>query len=149
MIRKAKDRDISGIINVVKEAHGKSLSNTVPLDSKTLRKNIQVCILSSEHLVLVVDIDGEVEGAIIGVTHQLWYSRKKQAADLFVYVTERGTGHGANLMRRFISWAKNNPGVKEIVLGVNSGIGDSDRIKQLYERMGAVRVGDNFVVPQE
>ena len=135
MIRKAKDRDISGIINVVKEAHGKSLSNTVPLDSKTLRKNIQVCILSSEHLVLVVDIDGEVEGAIIGVTHQLWYSRKKQSA--------------ANLMRRFISWAKNNPGVKEIVLGVNSGIGDSDRIKQLYERMGAVRVGDNFVVPQE
>ena len=52
-------------------------------------------------------------------------------------------------MRRFITWSKNNPGVKEIMLGVSSGIGDPDRVKQLYERMGAIRVGDNFIVPQE
>ena len=76
----------------------------------------------------------------------LFYSRKKQSADLFFYVTEKGTGHGANLMRRFITWSKKNNGVKEIALGVSSGIGDSDRVKQLYERMGATRVGDNFVV---
>ena len=49
-------------------------------------------------------------------------------------------------MRRFITWSKKNNGVKEIALGVSSGIGDSDRVKQLYERMGATRVGDNFVV---
>ena len=39
--------------------------------------------------------------------------------------------------------------VREITLGISSGIGDSDRVKQLYQRMGGVRVGDNFVVPQE
>jgi RimJ/RimL family protein N-acetyltransferase len=146
MIRQALDRDITGIVKVVQEAHERSISKAVPLDVKTLRKNIQVCVLSAEHLVLIVELDDKIEGAFIGVTHQLWYSRKKQSADLFFYVTEKGTGYGANLMRRFITWSKKNNGVKEIVLGISSGIGDSNRVKQLYERMGATRVGDNFVV---
>ena len=58
-------------------------------------------------------------------------------------------GWGAKLMRRFIGWAKENPGVKEIMLGISSGIGDSERTKKLYERMGAVKIGDNFILPQE
>ena len=68
MIRKALDKDISGIIKVVQEAHEKSISKTVPLDVKTLRKNLQVCVLSREHLVMVVDLDDKIEGAFIGVT---------------------------------------------------------------------------------
>ena len=87
---------------------------------------------------------------VIGVTHQLWYSRKKQATDLFFYTSEsiRGDGWGTKLMRRFISWAKDNPGVKEIMLGVSSGI-ETDRTKTMYERMGAIRIGENYVIPQE
>jgi len=149
LIREAKNSDIKNIIKVCQDAHGKSLSSNVKLDIETLRKNIQVCILSKEHLVLVVEIDNFLEGAFIGVTHQLWYSRKKQATDLFFYVTEKGTGHGAHMFRRFIKWAKENRGVKEIMLGISSGIGDTDRTKRLYERMGAVKIGDNFVLTQE
>jgi len=149
LIRVAKEGDIKRIIEVCKEAHEASISKDVPLDVKTLRKNIQVCILSREHLVLVVVLDDEVEGIFIGVTHQLWYSRRKQATDLILYVTGKGTGWGAKLMRRFIGWSKDNPGVKEVMLGVSSGIGDPDRTRRLYERMGAVKIGDNFILPQE
>lgn len=149
MIRKAENKDVSGIMELVKEAHSKSISQFVKLDPKTVRTNVQVCILSAEHFVLVVELDGKIEGVLIGVTHQLWYSRAKQATDLFFYVTYEGTGWGAKLMRRFISWAKDNPGVKEIMIGITSGIGDADRTKRLYERMGAMRIGDTFVVPQE
>ena len=77
MIREGKFEDISGIIAVVKDAHEKSISSNVPLDSKVLRKNLQVCVLSKEHYVLVVDLGESIEGAFIGVTHQIWYSRKK------------------------------------------------------------------------
>ena len=149
MIRKAEFKDISGIMEVAKDAHEKSLSNSVAIDPKTLRNNLQVCILSAEHFVLVVELEGEIEGLFIGVTHQLWYSKKKQATDLFFYVTEKGTGWGAKMMRRFISWAKESPGVKEIMLGISSGIGDTDRTRKLYERMGAVKIGDNFILSQE
>jgi hypothetical protein len=149
LIRKAKEGDITRIIEICKEAHELSISKDVPLDVKILRKNIQVCILSREHLVLVVELDDCVEGIFIGVTHQLWYSRRKQATDLILYVTDNGMGWGAKLMRRFIGWAKENPGVKEIMLGISSGIGDSERTKKLYERMGAVKIGDNFILPQE
>ena len=149
MIRKAEFKDVSGIMEVAKDAHEKSLSNSVAIDPKTLRNNLQVCILSAEHFVLVVELEGEIEGVFIGVTHQLWYSRKKQATDLFFYVTEKGTGWGAKMMRRFISWAKESPGVKEIMLGISSGIGDTDRTRKLYERMGAVKIGDNFILSQE
>ena len=136
-------------MRVAKEAHERSLSSFVPIDPKILRNNLQVCILSAEHFVVVVELKGKIEGVLIGVTHQLWYSKKKQAADLLFNVTEECTGWGAKLMRRFISWAKENPGVKEIMLGTTSGIGDTERIKKLYERMGAVRIGDTFVIPQE
>jgi len=149
MIREAEFKDISGIISVVKDAHGKSISISVPLDSKVLRKSLQVCILSREHYVLVVDLGGSIEGAFIGVTHQIWYSRKKQAADLFFYVTEKGKGWGAKMMRRFITWASEDTGVKEIMLGINSGIGDPERTRKLYERMGAIKIGDSFVLPKE
>ena len=149
MIRKAENKDVSGIMELVKEAHTHSISRFVKLDPKTLRTNIQVCVLSAEHFVVVVELEGKIEGVMIGVTHQLWYSRKKQATDLFFYVTENGIGWGAKLMRRFIGWAKENPGVKEIMLGITSGIGDAERTKKLYERIGAVRIGDTFVLPQE
>lgn len=149
MIRKAEFKDVSGIMEVAKDAHEKSLSSSVSIDPKTLRNSLQVCILSAEHFVLVVELDGEIEGLFIGVTHQLWYSKKKQATDLFFYVTEKGTGWGAKMMRRFISWAKENPGVEEIMLGISSGIGDTDRTRKLYERMGAVKIGDNFILSQE
>ena len=149
MIREAEFKDISGIMEVAKDAHKKSLSDSVPIDPKTLRNNLQVCVLSPEHFVLVLELEGKIEGAFIGVTHQLWYSKKKQASDLFFYVTDAGTGWGAKMMRRFISWAKDNPGVREIMLGTTSGIGDVERTKKLYERMGATRIGDTFVLPQE
>jgi len=149
MIRKAEFKDVSAIIKVSKDAHQKSLSVSVPIDSKLLRNNLQVCILSAEHFVLVVELEGKIEGVFIGVTHQLWYSKKKQATDLFFYVTDKGVGWGAKMMRRFISWAKENPGVKEIMLGVSSGIGDTERTRKLYERMGAIKIGDNFILPQE
>ena len=150
MIRKAVNQDAAKILDLCKEAHEESTITTAPLDPKTLRTNLQICVLSAEHLVLVVEVDDKIEGMIIGVTHQLWYSRKKQATDLLFYTSKRirGEGWGAKLMRRFISWAKENPGVKEIMLGVSSGI-ETDRTKTLYKRMGAIRIGENYVIPQE
>tara|TARA_R100000687_G_C6382301_1_gene133227 strand:- start:147 stop:596 length:450 start_codon:yes stop_codon:yes gene_type:complete len=149
MIRVAENKDVTGIMELAKEAHKESISRFVPLDPKILRTNVQVCVLSAEHLVMVVELDGKIEGVLIGVTHRLWYSKKKQATDLFFYVTVEGIGWGAKLMRRFISWAKDNRGVKEIMLGTTSGIGDVERTNKLYERMGAVRIGDTFVLPKE
>ena len=149
MIRIAKNSDIKQIIGVCQEAHQLSLSKDVPLDEKILRKNIQVCVLSAEHLVNVVDIDGTIEGVFIGVTHKLWYSRKKQAVDLFFYVTDKGRGWGTIMLRAYIRWARLNNGVAEIILGVTSGIGDMDRTRKLYERMGAIKMGDSFILPKE
>ena len=149
MIRIAKNSDIKQIIRVCKEAHQLSLSKDVPLDEKVLWKNIQVCVLSAEHLVNVVDIGGTIEGVFIGVTHKLWYSKKKQAVDLFFYVTDKGRGWGTIMLRAYIRWARLNNGVAEIILGVTSGIGDMDRTRKLYERMGAIKMGDSFILPKE
>ena len=149
MIRIAKNSDIKQIIRVCQEAHQLSLSKDVPLDEKILRKNIQVCVLSAEHLLNVVDVAGSIEGVFIGVTNQLWYSKKKQSTDLFFYVTDKGRGWGSSLLRAYIRWARTNKGVAEITLGITSGIGDMNRTRQLYERMGAIKMGDSFILPKE
>ena len=57
MIRKAEFKDVSAIMEVAKDAHQKSLSVSVPIDPKLLRNNLQVCILSAEHFVLVVELE--------------------------------------------------------------------------------------------
>ena len=88
LIRKAVNQDVSKIVDLCKEAHEESKITTAPLDPKTLRTNVQICVLSAEHLVMVVEVDDKIEGMIIGVTHQLWYSRKKQATDLFFYTSQ-------------------------------------------------------------
>ena len=41
MIRSAKNSDIKKIVDIVKEAHQLSVSKKVPLDEKTLEKNLQ------------------------------------------------------------------------------------------------------------
>ena len=97
MIRKAVNQDVSKIVDLCKEAHEESKITTAPLDPKTLRTNVQICVLSAEHLVMVVEVDDKIEGMIIGVTHQLWYSRKKQATDLFFYTSKRIRGDGWGL----------------------------------------------------
>lgn len=145
MIRKGKFSDINQIIEVCKEAALKSVSNHVPIHDDVLKKSLQIIIHSPEHCCFVTEIDGKIEGVMLGVSNPLWYSKKKTANDLFVYTTEKGKGSGAYLMRRFISWAKKQPGVEEIMLGTNSGI-DQDRTKALYERMGAKKIGDSFYI---
>ena len=42
-----------------------------------------------------------------------------------------------------------NKGVAEITLGITSGIGDMNRTRKLYERMGAIKMGDSFILPKE
>ena len=60
MIRKAENKDLSKIVELSREGHTESVITTAPLDVKTLRTNLQICILSAEHLVLVVDIEDEI-----------------------------------------------------------------------------------------
>ena len=85
MIRKAVNKDLAGLIKLAKEAHEKSISNSVKLDVKLIRKNIQICILSAEHFVFVVEIDGEIEGAIIWSDSSVVVF-KKQASNRFIFI---------------------------------------------------------------
>lgn len=145
MIRTGKFKDINGMIRVCHLAHEESVSMHVPIDEAELRKTLQVIVNSREHCCFVTEIDGQIEGLMLGVSNPLWYSRKKQAADLFLYTTEKGRGTGHLLMRRYISWAKRQPGVKEIMIGINSGI-DYERTIELYKRMGATQIGAMFYI---
>lgn len=145
MIRKAKFSDIKEIIRICKEAHEKSISFHVPIDDKEATRSLQIVINSRDHCCFVTEIDGNIEGVMIGVSNPLWYSRKKQAADLLLYVTEKGKGTGTFLMRRYISWAKKQPGVKEIMIGTVSGI-EYERTCKLYERMGAEKIGAIYYI---
>lgn len=145
MIRQGRFSDIKGIIKVFEEAHDKSVSFHVPINIKELTKSLQIIINSREHCCFVTEIDGQIEGVMLGVSNPMWYTRMRQATDLFLYTTDKGKGTGAWLMRRFISWAKRQPGVKEIMVGVSSGI-DYERTIELYKRMGAKQVGAMFYI---
>ena len=145
MIRQGLFKDIKGMMPLMKEAHDKSLWSDVPVDDKILRHTLQVVVNSREHCCFVTEIDGKIEGVMIGLTNQMYFSKKKEAVDLFVYTSDKAMGTGHLLMRRYISWAKKQAGVVKICMGTNSGI-DQDKSKRLYELMGAKHIGDLFMI---
>ncbi len=55
-------------------------------------------------------------------------------------------GYAVRLLRAFEQWAKNRK-VIEISLGVNSGV-DLDTTGRFFQKMGYLKVGENFVKTQ-
>lgn len=139
--RMAKFGDIPRLIILLRGAHAEFGHEDAPPDDEHIRNTLQRLINQREGFVSLLDFDGELKGVFMGVINRLWYSRKRQAVDIIYYVTEDCRGYGARLLTEFIAWARNQPGVVEINLGIMSGFKESDRVERMFHVMGAHRLG--------
>jgi hypothetical protein len=69
------------------------------------------------------------------------------AQDFAFYVEEGRPVTAIKLLRRFIYWANQQPNVDEVLVSVTHGIGDLDRVKVLYEKLGMTHIGGVFSMP--
>lgn len=142
MIKEAAFRDCQRITDFCRRMHEETKPAAKFSASRT-RKALQAATCNPTlHKVWFAEVEGKVEGVLIGVTNQVWYSGQKEAYDLMFMVSEEGRGYGGMLARRFVRWARQQPGVVQVIL--SEALGASERTERMYERLGFNYVGKVF-----
>ena len=158
MIRKAKFGDIPRIVELLCEAHERSIyADTATMDTAEAKRLVMQCIQRHGHkteggcVVFVAETQGAVQGFIIGtLTRHYHICRELAASDLFFYATPDSDPRAApRLLDAMIEWAETNPKVIAITQGVTDVIDSECRASALYERRGFRRSGLMFerIVP--
>lgn len=146
-VRAGQVEDIQEIHRLAKELLEASVYNGIPMDDAKFKQTVAMLMGSALGAVFVVsDDNNKPVGFIMGMADTLFFSKKRYATDLCMYVRPKASAYGAFLVRRFIRWAERIPAIAEITLGISSGMSNSERLGRMYERMGLRRVGGMYVL---
>lgn len=102
-------------------------------------------ISEDEYFSDVVLVNGIIEGVLIGMVGEIWWSRELQASDVVFYTTENGRGYGQKLAKRFLKWANAKPEVEMVGMSVSSGGEQAERAGKLLEHNGLHSVGGIYL----
>jgi hypothetical protein len=145
MIRKGTPHDLQAIIELGYRLCDRTHLAGIPRDRPAIAQTITDCMTSQFGCCLVADHGGKITGAIVGTAQQFWFSRRRQAIDLFF--TAESPGDGLRLLKRFVDWGWSVPGVVEVAGAQSSGI-EVERTAVLYARLGFRQVGGVFSLTQ-
>ena len=146
-VRLADIPDIDAIVELGRELLSKSVYQGIKPDEQKFKVTVAGLIGHKRGVVyVIVDDDNKPQGFFLGMVEELFFSSKQYATDLAVYVRDGYRNLAPRMYNKFIAWAKNKPKVVEITLGVSSGIGDTERVGDLYEKLGLSRVGGLYLM---
>ena len=135
-IRTATPDDVFDILILAKE-----FSKEAPQSHKWNKEKTEQFILSAlqntNMTIFVIDVDGEIEGALVGLLSELYMSYTVQATELAWFVSKdyRGKPASLKLIKAFEKWAKES-GANHIGMGDIEGISS---LEKLYNRLGYER----------
>ncbi len=145
-IRLADIPDIDAICKLGEELLADSVYKDIKPDPQKFRMFLAGMMGNNKGIVLVVTDDHDrPQGFLIGMIEELFFSKRRMATDLAVYIRKEYRNLGGSLIKRFINWAESKPRVVQIMLGISSGSGDFDRVGAMYESFGLSRVGGIYV----
>lgn len=145
MIREGTILDITGIMALGEEAADLSpVYHDLELDKQRVRRYLAMMVSSQAHHVGVLEVDGKVEGALLGQVSSMLWMKGRQAGDEFFYVRPAHAGHARGLVNQFVTWAKTKPNVKMIGLSTSFGK-DLEKTEQFFESCGLVKIGSIFI----
>lgn len=144
MIRPATVEDIPRIVELGRMMHLESRYAPISFSEEKVAALIEK-LISSDGVVFVAEIDGEIVGGIAGAVTEFWFSTEKLAFDYSFFLTPdaRQGMQAVRLMVAFENWAKLN-GVRQIDLGITTGV-HVDKTAHLYGGMGYKECGRLFV----
>ena len=135
-IRTATPDDVFDILILAKE-----FSKEAPQSHKWNKEKTEQFILSAlqntNMTIFVIDVDGEIEGALVGLLSELYMSYTVQATELAWFVSKdyRGKPASLKLIKAFEPWAPAR-GANQVGMGDIEGISS---LEKLYNRLGYER----------
>lgn len=145
LIRRGRFQDIPRLVELMSDAHARSIYDDQPVDMKLFKELVFEGLRSGNQEIFIAEIDGRAEGFLLGLTDRLYHiCRNRYATDLFFIVSDAGRGAAPGLIDAFCAWAKKQPRVVEIWLGVTTAISDPERVGKLYRRKGFAISGNIY-----
>lgn len=140
--------DIPRIKELFLELRARSSYADEPYSEQRFRAACVSSISQEAACLLVAEIDGVVEGFLIGVIDWIYvFGKNRYATDAMLYVSWKGRGAFRTLAQAFILWANRLPEkyrVKRVWLACTNAVSDPDRAGKVYERMGLRRIGNIY-----
>jgi hypothetical protein len=109
-------------------------------------REMRQLIQSKIGVVLVDEVDGELLGVLAGQVMKWSFVDLRYATDIAFFVEENHPVTAVKLLRTFIYWARQQPNVREVLVNVTHGLGDMERMKTMYEKLGMRHVGGSFSI---
>jgi len=140
-VRQATPSDLSDIYGLFETAYHESAYRVLPVDEIAVKRIISQIVLGGFAYVT----DG-LDGAMLGLIRPALFNPNiKAAVTPFFYVCEAtAKGQGLTLLRAYIRWAQQHADI--VTLSISYGnTARVRRTEKLYERMGFVRAGTEFI----
>lgn len=140
MIRNATHHDIPAIIAIGQKVIDNSKTYDAVVDKDKAAYMIRRAINDRKMAVWVSEKAGIVTGFFIALKDEHWFAKSIYATDLAFCVLPEHADQGVWLLRRFMRWCKAE-GIKQIQLGLSTGLDPDGRTGRLYEAHGLTNVG--------
>jgi len=142
MIRPATLADVVSIVALGRIMVTESWYRHHPYDAEKTAETIRRLI--EGEFAVVHEVDGVIDGFLLGYTAELWFSRDLGAFDLGLYVREdrRGGSIAFRLVAAYLDWARVK-GATEITISSSCGV-EKDSITRLMLGTGFTHVGGVF-----
>lgn len=150
MIRDIEDRDFPVLLNLAREMHAESrFAARYPFDPGKVESLLRLGMRSDDWAAWVIEDDGMICGAFLGMVTEQWFSRALVAQDLALFVRpeHRGRMAGMRLVERFKLWARTR-GAVDVEVGVNTGVA-TERTGYLLRACGFRPVGALYSLETE
>lgn len=139
MIYKTDNHDIPDIQGLLTAFVEESVYDR-PVNVEGLKKTVE----SPSTLTIVVYDDEKPAAIFMGYAYSHPMFHAKFSADIILYVSPdyRGMPISVKLIKMYQEWARERK-VDYITIGQSTGIGDMDRVRNFYEKLGFKSTGFN------
>jgi GNAT superfamily N-acetyltransferase len=148
MIRTGTHADIPAIIEIGQQVINASKTYDAKVDPSKAAYMLRRAINDRKMQLFVAEQAGQVVGFFIAMIDEHWFAKSHYATDLAFCVLPDHADQGVWLLRRFIRWCKANS-IKQIQLGLSTGLDAEGRTGRLYEAHGLTLVGGIYATVKQ
>lgn len=141
-LRKATLDDMPGLVAMAADMLAEGDYAPFNVDSERFRKHAEPLI--THGFAMVYEVDGALQGAVLGDVITPWFSSKRMGIEYAVYIrpSHRNGLTAARMVNSWVRWCKDH-GAVQCRAGISTG---NMAIARLYERFGFRSSGTAFIL---
>ena len=145
MIREAEFKDFPRLFAISRRAHQNSVYRNFRPCIATCTQMFRVFISNENGKIWVYELDGKIEGFLVGLVAPFFFSDRMVATDQLFLVTDKGKLGGVRLLKTFEAWARSHPKVSAILHMIGYGMKNWEKTASLYRKTGMDKIGEIYL----